>query len=169
MSLKEICLRASPRVINAGIFAATLIAMSTALWLQHHDHLEPCPLCIFQRVAMMGMGAFALLAALHNPAAVGRKIYAAGIFLSALAGIAVAGRHVWLQHLPPEQVPSCGPGLSYWMDTFPLQEVIQKVFRGSGECAAIDWTFLGFSLPELTLVAFVGFAALAVWQFLRRA
>jgi disulfide bond formation protein DsbB len=82
--------------------------------------------------------------------------------------MAVAGRHVWLQHLPPEDVPACGPGLDYWMDTFPLHQVMMKVFKGSGECAVIDWTFLGLSLPAWTLAAFTGLAAVALWQLLRR-
>jgi disulfide bond formation protein DsbB len=158
----------SPRLTNIGIFLATCIAMMTALWLQHHNHLEPCPLCIFQRVAMIALGLVALLALLHNPARTGRRIYAGLTLLPALAGMAVAGRHVWIQHLPPDQVPSCGPGLNYWMDTFPLQEVVMKVFKGSGECAVVDWTFIGFSLPELTLLAFLGLGAIAAWQLVRR-
>lgn len=158
----------SPRLTNLGIFLAALVAMLFALWLQYYGKLDPCPLCIFQRVAMMAIGLVALLAFLHGPGRTGRRIYAGLTVLAALGGIAVAGRHVWLQHLPPEEVPSCGPGLEYWMDTFPLHEVMVKVFRGSGECAVIDWTFLGLSLPTWTLAAFVGLGAVAVWQLLRR-
>lgn len=158
----------SPRLTNLGLFLATVVAMLFALWLQHYQHLEPCPLCIFQRVAMMATGAVALLAFVHGPGVIGRRIYAAFTLLAAAAGIAVAGRHVWLQHLPPEQVPACGPGLDYWLETFPLTDVIAKVFRGSGECAEIDWVFLGLSLPGWTLVAFTGLALVALWQLLRR-
>ena len=114
------------------------------------------------------VGAVALVAMLHNPATLGRRIYAGLTLLAASGGIAVAGRHVWLQHLPADEVPSCGPGLDYWMDTFPLQEVIQKVFRGSGECAKVDWVFLGLSLPEWTLALFIGLASVAVWQLVRK-
>jgi disulfide bond formation protein DsbB len=158
----------SPRLTNFGIFLAALVAMLFALWLQYYQKLDPCPLCIFQRAAMLGAGLVALLAFLHGPGRLGRRIYAGLTLLATLGGIAVAGRHVWLQHLPPEEVPSCGPGLEYWMDTFPLHEVMAKVFRGSGECAVIDWAFLGLSLPAWTLAAFVALGAVALWQLLRR-
>jgi protein dithiol:quinone oxidoreductase len=159
----------SSRLTHLGIFVGTVVAMLFALWLQHYQHLEPCPLCIFQRVAMMAIGLVALIAFLHAPASVlARRLYAGLVVLAALAGVGVAGRHVWLQNLPPEDVPACGPGLDYWMDTFPLQDVVMKVFKGSGECAKVDWMLLGLSLPSWTLLAFTGFAAVAVWQLLRR-
>lgn len=158
----------SPRLTYLGLFLFTVVAMLFALWLQHYQHLEPCPLCIFQRVAMMATGAVALLAFLHGPARTGRRVYAGLTLLAVAGGVTVAGRHVWLQHLPPDQVPACGPGLDYWLDTFPLHEVMSKVFKGSGECAVVDWTFLGVSLPEWTLATFLGLAAVALWQLLRR-
>jgi len=159
----------SPRLTNLGIFLFAVAAMVIALFLQHHDNLEPCPLCIFQRAGVMAAGAVALLAALHNPAALGRRLYAGLTLLPILFGLGVAGRHVWIQHLPPEDVPACGPGLNYWIQNFPFQDVVQKVLKGSGECAVVDWTFLGFSLPELTLAMFSGLAVVAVWQIFRRA
>jgi disulfide bond formation protein DsbB len=158
----------SPRLTNLGIFVAALVAMLFALWLQYYQYLDPCPLCVFQRVAMIAAGLVALAAFLHGPAKTGRRVYAGLTLLAAGIGMAVAGRHVWLQHLPPEDVPACGPGLDYWMDTFPLHQVMMKVFKGSGECAVIDWTFLGLSLPAWTLAAFTGLAAVALWQLLRR-
>lgn len=158
----------SPRLTNLGIFLFTVVAMLFALWLQHYQQLEPCPLCVFQRIAMMATGAVALVAFLHGPARFGRRLYAGLTVLATLAGIGVAGRHVWLQHLPPEEVPSCGPGLDYWLDTFPLFEVVGKVLRGSGECAEIDWVFMGITLPGWTLVVFAGLFVLAVWQLVRR-
>jgi disulfide bond formation protein DsbB len=105
---------------------------------------------------------------LHNPAATGRRLYAGFTGLAALAGLGVAGRHSWMQHLPPEDVPACGPGLDYWMQTFPLQDVIQKVLHGSGECAKVDWVWLGLSLPEWTLVMFSGIVLVCGWQLLRK-
>lgn len=159
----------SPRLTNLGIFLLTVVAMLFALWLQYDQQLEPCPLCIFQRVAMMATGVVALVAFLHGPAGVvGRRIYAGLTLLATSAGIVVSARHVWLQHLPPDQVPSCGPGLDYWLDTFPLFDVVGKVLRGSGECARIDWVFMGITLPGWTLVVFAGLAVLAVWQLVRR-
>lgn len=158
----------SPRQTFLGIFLATLVAMLAALWLQYYVHLEPCPLCIFQRAAMMAIGAIALVAFLHGPQRTGQRIYAGLTLLAVAAGVAVAGRHVWLQHLPPEDVPACGPGLDYWMDTFPFHEVLMKVFKGSGECAVVDWTFMGLALPAWTLLAFLGLGAVTLWQLLRR-
>lgn len=158
----------SPRLTNVGLFLSAVVAMLVALYLQHYQHLDPCPLCMFQRAAVVGMGAFALLAAVHGPGLVGRRIYGVLTLLPALLGVGIAGRHVWLQHLPPEDVPACGPGLEYWMQNFPFGEVVQKVMHGSGECAKVDWTLLGFSLPEWTLAMFIGMAGVAVWQILRR-
>lgn len=158
----------SPRLTNLGLFLFTVVAMLFALWLQYHVHLEPCPLCIFQRVAMMATGAVALVAFLHGPGNTGRRVYAGLTLLAIAGGWLVAARHVWIQHLPPDEVPACGPGLDYWMDTFPLHEVVAKVLHGSGECAVVDWTFLGLAIPAWTLMAFSGLAVVAVWQLLRR-
>lgn len=158
----------SSRLTNLLIAVLAALAMAAALYLQHVDGLEPCPLCIFQRVAVMAVGAVALLAALQGPGAAGRRIYGALTAVAAAAGVVVAGRHVWLQHLPPDQVPSCGPGLDYWLDALPLRDVVQQVFKGSGECAKVDWTLLGLSLPEWTLMLFAGLLALALWQVWRR-
>lgn len=137
--------------------------MAYALYSQYVDYLDPCPLCIFQRVAFIWMGAFALLAALHNPAGWGRKLYAWLVVLGAAFGTAVAGRHIWLQSLPPGDVPECGPGLSYMLDNFPLTEVLSTVLNGSGSCAEVSWRFLGLSMPMWTLVWYIGLGVLAIW------
>ncbi|MGE0370554.1 MAG: disulfide bond formation protein B [Gammaproteobacteria bacterium] len=152
----------TPRTLTLLGFAACTGLMAAALVLQYVVGLEPCPLCILQRVAVMLLGAVFLLAALHNPGAVGRRIYAAVALVISVAGAAVAGRHVWLQHLPPEEVPPCGPAMDYILDTFPLSRALGIILRGSGDCAALDWTWLGLSIPGWTLVAFVGFGALAL-------
>ena len=138
----------------AGLLTlASIIGMSFAyFYLQGVVKLDPCPLCIFQRVGLIVMGIFAFIAFLLNPKQVWAKVLLMfGALLGILWSIAVAIRHVWIQHLPPDQVPSCGPGLDYWMDTLPIAQVLKEVFKGSGECAVIDWTFLGFSIPELSL------------------
>lgn len=156
------------RISNALLALLALVAMLVALYLQHYQGLEPCPLCVFQRVAVISFGLVALLAALHGPRAWGQRVYAGLMALSALGGVIVAGRHVWLQHLPPDQVPSCGPGLDFWIDALPWQQVIQQVFQGSGECAKVDWTLLGLSLPTWTLLLFVGLLLAALVQAVRR-
>ena len=156
-----------PRVVNGLAFLACLLAMVIVLYLQHYQYLEPCPLCVFQRVGAIVAGIFFLLAALHDPAALGQRIYAVLALSGTLFGVAVAGRHVWLQNLPPDQVPACGPSLDWMLDSFPMQKVISQVFSGSGECATVDWTFLGLSLPAWALVLFVGLTGVALLQLLR--
>lgn len=155
------------RLVNVLGLLACFVAMGFALYLQHVVGLEPCPLCIMQRVAVFAAMGVLVLAILHNPRRTGQRVYALLGLVAAFAGLGVAGRHVWLQHMPADQVPACGPGLDYMMDVFPLQDVVSMVLRGSGECAVVDWTFLGFSLAELTLVVFAGLVVLFAFQLLR--
>ena len=136
-------------------------ALAFAYYLQYVVGLEPCPLCIFQRVAMAGVGLFCLLGLIHGPAALGHRIYAAFGLLSALAGLGIAARHVWLMHLPADQVPACGPGLDYLLDIMPLTEVLATVLRGDASCATVEGAFLGVSLPAWTALYFVG---LSLWM-----
>jgi disulfide bond formation protein DsbB len=136
--------------------------ISYALYAEHRLGLEPCPLCVLQRIAVIATGAVFLAATLHGPTGAGRWVYGLAAFLSAAAGAGVAARHVWLQSLPADQVPACGPGYDYMMDAFPFAEALKMIFSGSGECAQVDWTFLGQSMPVWTLVAFVGLAAWAL-------
>jgi disulfide bond formation protein DsbB len=143
-------------------FLGCVAGMAFALYLQYGQHLEPCPLCIFQRVAMIAAGIFFLIGALHGPRAWGRWVHASLATFAALAGVGLAGRQVWLQHLPPDQAPSCGPTLSYLMDMLPFREVVATVLSGDGECAKINGQWLGITLPEWTLVAFVAMALYAL-------
>ncbi len=152
----------------ALILAFSIAAIAFALYLQHALHLEPCPLCIFQRIAMISITLIALLATLHHPKAIGLRVYGLLVTLASLAGMGIAARHVWLQHLPADQVPSCGPGLNYMLDVFPMQKIISMVLRGSGECAKIDWTLAGITLPEMTLVTFACLSLLGCYQMFRR-
>ena len=143
------------RRLNLGGFVLCAALLGFAYYLQFGGGLEPCPLCIFQRIGMIALGAVFLLAAVHNPQRLGQRIYGTLIALTALAGTSVAGRHVWLQHLPPEQVPACGPDLEYLLEMLPLAEVVKRVFTASGECAEVLWTFLGLSMPTWVLIWFV--------------
>lgn len=159
----------SYRGIAGLLTLASVVGMSFAFfYLQKIVKLDPCPLCIFQRVGLIVMGVFALLAFLLNPKSVKlRLVLMLGALLGMIWSIGVAIRHVWLQHLPPDEVPSCGPGLDYWMDTLPIAQVFKEVFRGSGECAVIDWTFLGFSIPELSLAFFSVLAVMILLAMLK--
>jgi len=160
--------RPGRRLVNVlGLLGCTGM-MAYALYAEHVLLLQPCPLCSFQRLAVVALGVLFLLAAAHNPsAAAGRYFYAAAICATAAAGAGVAGRHVWLQSLPPDQVPACGPGLGYILDSFPLAEALKMVFTGSGECATTDWSFLGLSMPAWVLIAVAGLGAVGAWNNLR--
>ena len=157
------------RILLAGGFAVCVALMAAALWLQHVEGLEPCPLCVVQRGAVIVLGVVLLAGAIHDPATVGRRVYGVMITVAAIAGAAVAGRHVWLQSLPPGEAPECGPGLDYMLGAFPLTQVIEMVLRGSGECAEVQWTFLSLSIPEWTLLMFVAFALFGLWLIATRA
>lgn len=152
------------------VYGAVLCAalMITALYMQHVLRLEPCPLCIFQRAFVIALGVVMLAGAVHDPRALGRRVYGVLVLLLALLGIAVAGRHVWLQHLPADRVPECGPGLEYMLEAFPLNETLALVFRGSGECAEVQWSFLALSIPEWTLLIFLGLGAFGVYLLATR-
>ncbi len=156
------------RPVFTGLFLLTIVSMAFAvLFLQQTLGLPPCPLCITQRGFVILVGLFALLAALHNPQGWGRRVYAALCLLAALGGAAVAGRHVWLQSLPEDMAPACGPSLEYMLETLPLAETFQVVIMGDGNCAEVVWTFLGLSIPEQTLALFVVLAGIALFQLLR--
>ena len=139
-----------------------------AIFAQYEELAEPCPLCIFQRIAFTAAGAVFLIAGLHGPrGVVGQRIYALLALVATGIGAGIAGRHVWIQHLPADQVPTCGPGLDYMRELMPLTSVIRKVLTGSGECARVDWTLFGLSMAEWGLVWFLLLAAWAAWLALR--
>jgi len=150
-------------------FLACAGLLAYALYTQFAGGLLPCPLCIFQRVAFAALGVVFLLGGLHAPrGSGGRRTYGVLALLASLGGILVAGNHVRLQHLPPDQVPSCGPGLDYMLEAMPISGVIRKVMTGSGECANVDWAFLGLSMPTWSLVWFVLLAGWAAYAAFRR-
>jgi len=133
-----------------------------ALYIQTRDHLEPCPLCISQRIAFMVLGTLFLIAGLHNAATLGRRIYALLQFAAAATGAGIALRHIWIQTHPEQVMAECGAGFDYIFDQFPFRKAIELIFKGTGECSAIDWTLLGFTIPQLSLAAFSGLAVYAI-------
>jgi protein dithiol:quinone oxidoreductase len=156
------------RMIYLLSFVACAGLIAFALYLQHKLGEDPCALCIFQRVAVMVLGVVCLVAGLHNATDKGNRIYASLALLASLIGGGIAARHVWLQHLPKDQVPECGPGLSYLMESQPWLQVLKNVLQGSGECAEVGWTFLNLSIPEWTLICFALFAGMAIFQWRNR-
>ena len=143
-------------------FAVCATLMSYAFYLQYALDLEPCPLCMLQRVALVAMGAVFLIATLHGPERTGAWIYGVLQLVLGGAGIGIALRHLWIQSLPADQVPACGMGIGYMFETLPFFDVIERTLKGSGECAHID-RVLGLSIPAWTLGLF---AALIVWSLL---
>jgi disulfide bond formation protein DsbB len=159
----------SPRLVFLGLFLVALASLLIArYYMEGVLGLTACPLCMTQRAFVLLWGVIALIAALHNPAGWGRRTYAALCGLAAAGGGAVAARHVWLQHLPSDQAPACGPSLEYMLDTLPFTETLSLVLMGDGNCAETMWTFLGLSIPEQTLLLFTGATLVCLWQGLRR-
>jgi len=154
-------LYAAPALACAGLLAY-------GYYLQYFDSQDPCPLCLVQRGFYYGLLAVFAVAALHSPGRRGNFIYCAAATLLALGGLGVAGRQVWLQHLPPDQVPACGPDLFFMMENFPLSRLLEKLFMGSGQCAEVHWKFLGLSIAEWSLAWFAAFALYALWLAFRR-
>lgn len=154
--------------LSGFVLCAGLLAY--ALYVQFGMLMLPCPLCILQRVAFGAMGVVFLLGGLHAPRGrLGRGLYGAGVFLPAAAGAGIAGYHVWLQSLPPSEVPLCtSMGLDYMIEAMGLWGALAKVFEAAGECAKVDWTFLGLSMPAWTLAWFVGLGFGALWAGWRR-
>lgn len=158
----------SSRQINLVGFLVCAMLLAVAIYFQLKMDLAPCPLCIMQRLVVLVIGVFFLIACLHNPQALSRKIYSVLIGLFAILGIIVAGRQVYLQSLPPGHTATCGPGLNYMIQNFPLSETLKVLLLGTSECGSVVWTFLGLSIPGWTLVFFVIFLLTSMGQILRR-
>jgi disulfide bond formation protein DsbB len=158
----------SYRQVFVALVAYAAAAMLFArVYLEAHLGLEACPLCMTQRLFVVLWGVLALLAALHNPGATGARVYTGLCALSAYVGALVSARHIWLQHLPEDQVPACGPPLDYLLENFPLQDAINTMLMGDGNCAETVWTFLGLSIPEQTFLVFLVALLVCLWQAVR--
>lgn len=153
----------SRRRLNLAGFLVCVLLLSYAYFSQFHGHLEPCPLCIFQRIGMIAVGLVFLVAALHNPGKLGARIYGVGLLLAAAGGGAVSVRHIYVQHLPPELAPPCGPGLTYLFQKLPLAEFLKRAFIGSADCSIVTWRFLGLTMPEWVLIWFVILGIGGLW------
>lgn len=149
--------------------AACVLLLAFGYYLQYVQGLEPCPLCLVQRGFFYAVMIVLALAALHGPKRKAAVFYSSLVFLLALGGAATAGRQVWLQSLPPDKVPQCGPDLYFMLQNFPLSRTLEKLFTGTGECAVVDWSFLGLSIAGWSLAWFVALALYAAWLALRAA
>lgn len=149
-------LYAAPALVCAALLAF-------GYYLQYFERQDPCPLCLVQRGFYYLVLAVFAAAAVHAPGRTGNAVYCGAAGLFALAGFGVAARQVWLQHLPADQVPACGPDLFFMMENFPLARIFEKVFMGSGQCAEVHWKFLGLSIAEWSLAWFAALALYALW------
>jgi disulfide bond formation protein DsbB len=156
------------RTASTAGAAVCIALLAYGYYLQYVKGLEPCPLCMVQRGFFYVVTGLFILAALHAPARAGTAIYSALVVLFAAGGAATASRQVWLQHLPPDRVPQCGPDLFFMLENLPLSRTLEKLFQGSGECAAVDWKFLGLSIAGWSLVWFIALAVYALWLAARR-
>lgn len=156
------------RVINLGIFATCVVTIAIVLYMEHVMLLSPCGLCISQRVFVMACGFTCLASAIHNPGATGQRNYAYVAAGMCVFGSYFAGRQIWLQHLPEDQVPACGPGLTYIFDNFPFIETLNFLLKGDGNCAEVQFRFLGLlTIPEMAMVAFALLFSACLYMALR--
>ena len=156
------------RQVNLAGFVACVLMLGYALYTEKFLGLEPCPLCMFQRVGVAALGLVFLALALAAPASrAGRWVGVLLLLLAAAVPAGVAARHVYVQSLPEGSVPACGATLDYLLDVFPLFEVVRKVLTGGGECARIDWSFLGLSMPAWVLISVVVLALAGAASSLR--
>ncbi len=158
----------NPRAVNSLGALLCAGALAYAWYAQQVLHLEPCPLCIFQRITMAALGVFFLVAAIHGARGWGRYVHAALIGVGALATIGVAGRHVYIQSLPPGSVPACEAPLDVMLRYSKLANVVKKVLTAGGECSVVNWKFLGLSMPMWVLAFALMLGALGVWANIGR-
>jgi disulfide bond formation protein DsbB len=162
----------SIRLTSRAAFALGALVCALLLaygyFLQYVQGLEPCPLCLVQRGFFYAVLVVFAIAAIHGPGRTGKAVYGTAGFLFAAGGAAAASRQVWLQHLPADKVPQCGPDLAFMLENFPLSRTLQSLIKGTGECAVVDWTFLGLSIAEWSLGWFVALALYSAWLALRR-
>lgn len=150
-------------------FLACVLMLAYAYYEQYVNGLDPCPLCLAQRFVIVLIGLLFFLTFIYPPRYLFRKIWAFLISLVSLGGALISARHVYLQHLPADEVPACGPGLEYMLQNLPLGDVFKNLFSGSGECAEITWRFLGLTMPEWTFITFIGFFLYTIlWALLKK-
>ena len=146
-------------------FVACFATVALALVIQTVYKLKPCPLCITQRMFFMGLGVLFLIAAFIPPASVFKKIFTGLQVVTAMGGAGWAIRHWYLQAHQGEIIADCGVGFDYMFENFPLKKMFTLIFKGTGDCAAIDWTFLGLTLPQLGLISFIVFGIYAIYLY----
>ncbi len=156
------------RTLHFLIFLSAVGLIAGAMFFEHIMELEPCPLCMSQRIVVLALGLAGLIAAIHNPGVQGKRRYGGLLLVLALAGAGLAIRQLYLQGLPPGDVPACMPGLDYLVDVLPILDLLSVMLSGTGDCADVQWVFLGLSIPGWTLVCFIGYGLLGIFEILRK-
>ena len=156
------------RTVNLAGFLACIALLGYAYFAQFHQHLEPCPLCIFQRIGVLAVAVVLMAAAIHHPKAWGAKVYGVLALLAAAGGGAVSVRHIYVQHLPLDMAPPCGPGIGYLFSHLPFSKFLVQAFTGSADCSVVTWTFLGLTMPEWVLIWFVILGLGGLWNNWRK-
>ncbi len=158
----------SYRQTSLLIFLAPSLLLGFGYYLQFVKELEPCPLCMTQRICFYLVAIIAFIALFNKSSVIYQRITASLGTIASITGFGVAGRQIWLQHLPEDQVPACGPGFNYIIESFPVLEAIEIMFRGNGNCAEVVWQFLGLSIPEWAFICFLGLIGLNILQLVRK-
>ena len=158
----------STRFLTAIVAGGSLILILIALYMQHVMGLTPCYLCITQRIFVIAIGIIALCCCIQNPGDWGRRIYGGLLLILALGGSFFSGKQLWLQNLPEDKIPACGPPADYLFEVFSFSEALGMLLQGDGNCAKVQWTLLGISIPGWTLMCFIGFALIGGWLLFRK-
>ncbi|MBX2880677.1 MAG: disulfide bond formation protein B [Granulosicoccus sp.] len=156
------------RLLWLGSLLSVVGLMGYAIYAEKVLYLDPCPLCITQRLFYVGIGLFSVLGLLLIKRSWAQRLFATLTSLSAIGGIATAARQVWLQHLPPDEVPECGPGLQYWLENEPWLQTLSLLFKGDGNCAEVHWRFMGLSMGEWSLLWFIAFLLIGLLLLFQR-
>lgn len=154
------------RALSSIVVLISIILLAAAYYFEYAEGLEPCPMCIMQRIVVFVLGWVALIAAIHNPdKSFGRRVYASVAGLFSLLGVALAARQSWIQIYPPEDIPTCGAPLEYMLELMPFMEVLSAVLTGTASCTEISWEFLGLTMPNWMILAFIGYLIYSILAF----
>ncbi|MFT6834937.1 MAG: disulfide bond formation protein DsbB [Francisellaceae bacterium] len=155
------------RIIFLVSFLICCLAFAIVMYLELANGLEPCPLCILQRIVVIILGVFFLIAAIHGPKRRGIRVYSFLFFILCFVGVSISVRQVWLQSLPIGEAPMCGPGIGYMFQSMPFKEFLLTIFQGTGQCAVVHWQFLSLSLAGWAVVFFATLGFIHLWHVFR--
>lgn len=157
-----------PRLIFGGLSLTSMFLVLTAIYIEPFASMNPCPMCLLQRAVFIAVAVIGGFAFIFQPHGALKKVFALFTAIAGIVGASIAGRQIWLQHLPEDQVPACGPGLEYMLDVFPLFEALRMALQGTGDCAEVQWMWLGLSIPGWSLLAFSAISLAGLYLLFQR-